>query len=580
MYSRAGTPVPLLVCLLAATSFERSSRSTAESAINARTRDEPTCDSFVQLIWRAEAISKACCSQPGACERITSSFSLPVAGAACVDAQCATLVVAFWDDCQTASRAMGVDWAGLDEFHSSCRKFLAQPRTLTTDERRGLHPKPEPMRAPRHDARHCSPEQRATCENRSNAPDESDTVYFAAHVSRSNRRDPPFKPPRLSSITTEQFAKFSAAGWPIIVTDVSRDWPMQNWTCESIGKQFPGRRMRAEYMADIWSPLPDINNQLLGDVETWTSMNLSSDTYDPRFAKAAPRYAPFYWAVKDSEEHGEADLLEQIRHLTRKAYFMEPASLREMEITPEFWFSAPGAGAKAHIDPHCESSLSVQLSGTKTWRLSPMLNPTDFTPEFADGAVYTKAFVDRHFDGKAWKPMFEFTLHPGEGLFFPPGFMHETKNVGEGCAASITYQYEVPFPARYFRKFMSRVYRSVSLDECHATLGDIATLFQLSTTVAKTMLESGDRDAACLGAHDLGSGVDTDGNGVISLAEINGTLTKGWQHGKNLIRDTDVLTFHDLNDDGTLTKTELVKSIHAYAVESANARDHSTAEDL
>ncbi len=549
-----------------------------------------SCGSFVQLIPRAEAISKACCNRPGACERITSSLSLPAAGEACVDTQCADLFIAFWDDCQTVSRAVGVDAAGLDKFYASCRDFDGEPAS-TVDATSALHerqakPIPssryrstvagdmsalsnEPIPSPLRDATYCRPEQRATCDRRSaDEPDVSDTAYFAA-IDFQTRQEPPFEPPRLSNVTTEQFAKFSQAGWPIIVTDVSRGWPMLNWTCESIGKRFPSRRMRAEYTAETGAPFPDINDQLLGEVEKWTSMNLSSGVYDSLFAESAPQYAPFYWGVKDSAEHGEAELLTQIGSLTRVPYCMEPAAQREMEITPEFWFSVPGAGAKAHMDPHCESSLSVQLSGTKLWRLSPI--PDIAGSNFVDGFLYTQSFVDRYFRGVAWKPMFEFKLKPGEGLFFPPGFIHETKNIGNDCAASITYQYEVPFAARYFRKFMSRVHRTVSLEECHATLGDIATLFRLSSPAARTLTASSDADATCLAAHELGSAVDADDNGMISLSEIRGTLAKGWQHGKTLIRDTDALAFHDLDDDGALTKAELVQSINAYGIDSVKA---------
>ena len=59
---------------------------------------------------------------------------------------------------------------------------------------------------------------------------------------------------------------------------------------------------------------------------------------------------------------------------------MSKANKRDFYTTPEFWFSvrtsatrlvliaalqAPGAGAKAHIDTHVQSTMSLQLSGSK-----------------------------------------------------------------------------------------------------------------------------------------------------------------------------------------------------------------------
>ena len=61
---------------------------------------------------------------------------------------------------------------------------------------------------------------------------------------------------------------------------------------------------------------------------------------------------------------------------------MNKANKRDFYTTPEFWFSvrtsateqrlaliaalqAPGAGAKAHIDTHVQSTMSLQLSGSK-----------------------------------------------------------------------------------------------------------------------------------------------------------------------------------------------------------------------
>ena len=500
-----------------------AARSRAAAALLGVATALPTarqsCASFVQLIPRVEAVDEVCCTAPGACTSITSSLALPAVGAECPNARCADAFIPFWDDCQDIARTLGLGAAGHGNFYTSCEQLAASPRLAVDvdaehEQQAAAEPKPAVV-----ELEQCSPAQQRTCEG-SGGAEPSGAEYFGAHADDARgRKGQPFEPPRLSNITAEQFAE---AGWPVIVTDVSRDWPMHGWTCEPIGRQFPDRKMRTEYMADPWADPasgPDTDSQPLGEIEKWMGMRLSSGAEDP--AHAAPEYAPFYWDVKEDAEHSEANLLEHIRNLTRVPYFMEAAALRELQTTPEFWFSARGARAKAHMDPRCESSKSVQLAGTKFWRLPPIptLVGQDASATFGDGALYTQAFVDRHLGGIPWVPTFEFELTQGEGLFFPPGFIHETKNVGDEleCAASITYQYETPLAARYFRMLMSRVHRTADLNGCHATMGDMATVLQLSTTAAQALL-AGAGDAVCLAAHELSSAVDADDNNAISLA--------------------------------------------------------------
>ena len=196
-----------------------------------------------------------------------------------------------------------------------------------------------------------------------------DEAYFSAAANASaTGRGPPFEPPRLRNISPEEFSRFASAGWPVIVTDVSRDWPMRGWTCDSIGKTFPGRKMRREYAAQNTKADPEENDQLLSETAKWSQELVPSGSK----SDAAPQYAPFYWDVKDADARGEADLLREISARTKVPYFMSRHNAHEMKTSPEFWFSAPGAGAKVHMDSHCQATMSVQLSGTKRWRLGPI----------------------------------------------------------------------------------------------------------------------------------------------------------------------------------------------------------------
>lgn len=97
-----------------------------------------------------------------------------------------------------------------------------------------------------------------------------------------------------------------------------------------------------------------------------------------------------------------------------------------------------------------------------------------------------------------WKPLYEFTVHEGrgkwlvhdgvslysigEGLLFPPGWIHETFNNADECTSScflsqththasrtvgaLTTQLEYPAPSTYMREFYSRCRRVGDLGAC------------------------------------------------------------------------------------------------------------------
>eukprot|EP00658_Telonema_sp_P-2_P081915 TRINITY_DN8519_c0_g2_i3.p1 TRINITY_DN8519_c0_g2~~TRINITY_DN8519_c0_g2_i3.p1 ORF type:complete len:234 (-),score=28.93 TRINITY_DN8519_c0_g2_i3:272-973(-) len=129
----------------------------------------------------------------------------------------------------------------------------------------------------------------------------------------------------------------------------------------------------------------------------------------------------------------------------------------------EFWMGASGTGARAHMDSHCISTLSVVLSGARRWRIGPpprvpkgggRSRPEEVV--FDDGVAY----------GLGWEPLYEFTVHQGEGVLFPPGWIHETYNIAQGCTSALTTQLRYPAPAGYFREFYSRSRRIGDLAPC------------------------------------------------------------------------------------------------------------------
>ena len=111
--------------------------------------------------------------------------------------------------------------------------------------------------------------------------------------------------------------------------------------------------------------------------------------------------------------------------------------------SPEVWIAKKGAGAQAHVDGHCESTITIQLAGTKRWRLSPMPAGQPLRPSnvYEDGGPYRLA--------GGWNATIEVELRPGEALVFPPGTIHESVATSDECASSITHQFASPPPLRY-----------------------------------------------------------------------------------------------------------------------------------
>lgn len=117
-------------------------------------------------------------------------------------------------------------------------------------------------------------------------------------------------------------------------------------------------------------------------------------------------FAPLYGRFQCSE----AAVLTRIRTLTRIPYFLsdEAPNFKNIMASPEMWLSAKKAGAKAHADEHCEATMSVQLSGTKRWRIGPMPPTTahNFTKRrsLSDGVLTMTT--------PTWEPEYVFDLHP------------------------------------------------------------------------------------------------------------------------------------------------------------------------
>eukprot|EP00811_Abedinium_folium_P004544 NODE_14184_length_1123_cov_6.334337.p2 GENE.NODE_14184_length_1123_cov_6.334337~~NODE_14184_length_1123_cov_6.334337.p2 ORF type:complete len:183 (+),score=58.21 NODE_14184_length_1123_cov_6.334337:423-971(+) len=144
--------------------------------------------------------------------------------------------------------------------------------------------------------------------------------------------------------------------------------------------------------------------------------------------------------------------------------------------------------------------------------------------------------------------MFEFTVKEGDAVLFPPGWMHETYNVAEGCTAALTTQFTLPAPARYFHHYYTRLRRTGDLSPCWEQMQGWAMLddpearhaqVSANTTAAKAFGDA-------LWARRAG------GAAVLSAAGGSGGVSK------------EAVAFYDADGDGTLTREEFMEAFVAW----------------
>ncbi|CAK0872924.1 unnamed protein product [Prorocentrum cordatum] len=136
---------------------------------------------------------------------------------------------------------------------------------------------------------------------------------------------------------------------------------------------------------------------------------------------------------------------------------MDSRNARHLNRTPELWFvrgGAAGGGAKAHVDQHTESTMSLQLAGRKRWRVAPIAPRAapHVVKLYQDGQIFERAERD------TWN-IGDVVLSPGDAVFFGPGsILGGTDAVPSACAASImTWQFNVPLPTGWWRSFLPRI---------------------------------------------------------------------------------------------------------------------------
>ncbi|CAE6970182.1 unnamed protein product [Symbiodinium sp. KB8] len=129
-------------------------------------------------------------------------------------------------------------------------------------------------------------------------------------------------------------------------------------------------------------------------------------------------------------------------------------------------------------------------------------------------------------------------------LFFPPGMVHETMNVGEVCASSVTFQFNHPYAARFYRRFFPRVRYTADIGESWVLIKDWARLDMPGDEKGKGEPFEKARQRADLATYF--AKLDGDGDGLLTEAELQFL-------GRNAVN---AIAWHDTDGDNAISVEE------------------------
>jgi hypothetical protein len=345
-----------------------------------------------------------------------------------------------------------------------------------------------------------------------------------APSSRSTYAIPSVEIESSESLERSEFDSIVRRGIPTIFRNVAFDWDdMRNLSCSEFGRRWPEARMRAEYTGSADEVMVE-----LGDQASWATnmrpvqgVNSPSVDSSPDDPLSRPSVGPYVLHVKDrvkrAMKHEIAKMFPGLPWTRSMDSLLISAQTRD---SMEFWFQPIGGGTFAHNDGYCHSVFSVQLRGSKKW--SFMLTPEvhklsrDIFDEF-DSGIYESVHK--------WVPDFEVVLEAGDGVLFPPGYMHETRTISgpsdkDVCGTSVTFNLPIPMPSRLVRRFLNRFSTSLEISHCMPRWESFVTM---NTTLVDWTADVGGGDRGSLAktiTRNIFSAVDFDRNGQISLEEL------------------------------------------------------------
>lgn len=296
---------------------------------------------------------------------------------------------------------------------------------------------------------------------------------------------------------------------------------LRNLSCDKFAEKWPSTPMRAEYTGSPTEVMVQ-----LGDKSSWinntrspSGITLPEDCDSEDSKGSRPSVSPYVLHIKDRVKRSIKQEISRMFPGLPQAQ-QSPQTLLDAHTRDsiEFWFQQVGGGTFAHNDGYCHSVMSVQLRGKKKWSfmLSPEIHDLsrDVFDEF-DSGIYRSGV-------HSWAPDFEMILEEGDAVFFPPGYMHETRTVDgpsaeDQCATSMTFNVPLPMPSRFIRTFLNRFSASPEVSHCMNRWESFFTM-NSSLTEWETPLSTSTLPTSI--ASRIMSLVDQDRDGTISLEEV------------------------------------------------------------
>eukprot|EP00929_Paragymnodinium_shiwhaense_P112375 TRINITY_DN80631_c0_g1_i1.p1 TRINITY_DN80631_c0_g1~~TRINITY_DN80631_c0_g1_i1.p1 ORF type:complete len:495 (+),score=82.76 TRINITY_DN80631_c0_g1_i1:58-1542(+) len=376
---------------------------------------------------------------------------------------------------------------------------------------------------------------------------------------------------RVRNMSTAEFEDLVRRGYPFIVEDcVPTDSEFQQLRCSDFASRYPKEHMKAEYT-------PGQQHINLENPE-WYTVKKPTAKAPKHLSRGSPISGPYVWHVKDETE-GKKTKPELMAKFP-VPYFLRDSALNANEVRDSFemWFALEGGGTQAHSDAYCETTISMQLRGRKTWRVGTFPNITNaFEPhEYHDGVIY------RH--DKYWKPESEEIVEPGQCFVFPMGLIHETYlpagSAGDdGCSVATTFQFQDPQPVYHWRNFLTRWGLShFARDE---PCVDRMKPYVLLGSSWKQMAQKESTASIKEHCQSVFNKLDTNGDGRLVKEELLSKFQKmGFNAPWTEMRDqtvlqaaasekadfmaTDALLYHDLDEDAAISLADFQESVLKY----------------
>lgn len=350
-----------------------------------------------------------------------------------------------------------------------------------------------------------------------------------------------------TEMTIEIFESLFLNGNVAIIRGGSSHWPLAKWSCEDF-RNHPS--MKEHKLERVYGENDGSFVTVCDTCEKWENDKRRAFNDDP----SGPQFAPLFWDVK-TDPTGKVALHNVTPHWSFVNKKNEYWKFHGIEV----WISPPNAGAMYHIDGHLQMTVVSQMTGTRRWRLQ-------IAPDESDRPT----LIPSHLDSNrfSWTPEHELVLNTGDMVVFPPGSIHDTLNIGDSCAVSVTHQLNIPFPAKFYRRHMGRLLTLGDQRESWPIFVDLATFGFLRPKLTL--------HAPFFRVHNDIADVYQEENAVQFMTFVYKRFfleLKSCGHfGKREMRE--YVAFHDMDGDGSVSEEEFIRTFSEWFEIEYRVMDH------